>query len=234
MSPSPSLSTMGTVDAASRFGQLALTVCSLFSFIGRLLSSTVKFIFNMTLHKMFKYTLLVLASVLCLASVALLGLGIWLHKHPGVELVILSHSAKCLEYVCIGVAIAGIVLSLIGLFGGHREHRLLLALYCIMVPLLVFTPFLMGGPLAVVYKDNMEMLIRGETKMELKHLYGTPTHEDFTTDWDKAMKLFHCCGAASYSDFEGSMFQNLTDCFSHKLAYPRTARCLLKRDASKW
>uniref|UniRef100_UPI00358FC2A0 tetraspanin-1-like n=1 Tax=Myxine glutinosa TaxID=7769 RepID=UPI00358FC2A0 len=215
---------MGTVDTVSRFGQLAMFICSMLSSVGRIVSSFVKCILSMTWHKFFKYSLMALASILMVASVAIIGLGIYLHMRPWVEVVYLGHSSKCLEYLCFGVGVAGVALALIGLFGGHREHRMLLILYCFMVPVLLFTPYFMGGPLALVFEGNMEMIVRRQSKEELVHLYGTPNHQDFTNAWDSAMEMFECCGVDYYKDFEGSAYQNLTRLHFPQVCLPKDSK----------
>ncbi|KAM9489724.1 uncharacterized protein ACWYII_002710 isoform 4-T4 [Salvelinus alpinus] len=123
-----------------------------------------------------------------------------------------------ISYVCMCLGAILSLLGFIGCYGAWSENRCLIMLYFFIVSMM-FTAEVTGVIFILVYKDLVEVTIRGASKDSLRMSYMGPTAADpISTAWNTIMVHYKCCGFDnSTADFKNSVFSANTG-----LLYPKT------------
>ncbi|XP_033938394.1 tetraspanin 34a [Pseudochaenichthys georgianus] len=153
-----------------------------------------------------------------LAGVVILGVGVWVKVDSGSLLGLvedmdgapsgLSQLAN-VAYLLIAVGAVLLLIGFLGCCGAVKESRCMLLTFFSIV-LILFLVEVAGAVVLLVFDDLAEDLLghlEGEVKQSIRNQYGRT--EGFTSLWDATMEEFTCCGYKNYTDFEGSLFNEL-------------------------
>ncbi|KAM9489722.1 uncharacterized protein ACWYII_002710 isoform 2-T2 [Salvelinus alpinus] len=155
------------------------------------------------------------------SGLVLFGLGVWIRYGAATFVQVMgSFSAQLvtISYVCMCLGAILSLLGFIGCYGAWSENRCLIMLYFFIVSMM-FTAEVTGVIFILVYKDLVEVTIRGASKDSLRMSYMGPTAADpISTAWNTIMVHYKCCGFDnSTADFKNSVFSANTG-----LLYPKT------------
>ncbi|KAJ8001727.1 hypothetical protein DPEC_G00172450 [Dallia pectoralis] len=165
--------------------------------------------------------MLVLSGVILVSGLVVFGLGLFLRYGAATFVQVMgSFTAQLvtISYVCMCVGTVLGLVGLIGWVGAWKERRcLILSYFCIVSTM--FVAEVAGVIFMLVYRDEVEGVIRGASKESLRTSYLGPTATDpISTAWNSIMVHYKCCGFENSTlDFTDSVFSANTG-----LIYPKT------------
>ncbi|KAM9489721.1 uncharacterized protein ACWYII_002710 isoform 1-T1 [Salvelinus alpinus] len=173
------------------------------------------------LYGLLRYLMMLLSGIIFVSGLVLFGLGVWIRYGAATFVQVMgSFSAQLvtISYVCMCLGAILSLLGFIGCYGAWSENRCLIMLYFFIVSMM-FTAEVTGVIFILVYKDLVEVTIRGASKDSLRMSYMGPTAADpISTAWNTIMVHYKCCGFDnSTADFKNSVFSANTG-----LLYPKT------------
>uniref|UniRef100_A0A674CSM1 Tetraspanin n=1 Tax=Salmo trutta TaxID=8032 RepID=A0A674CSM1_SALTR len=173
------------------------------------------------LYGLLRYLMMLLSGIIFVSGLVLFGLGVWIRYGAATFVQVMgSFSAQLvtISYVCMCLGAILSLLGFIGCYGAWSENRCLIMLYFFIVSMM-FAAEVTGVIFILVYKDLVEVMIRGASKDSLRMSYMGPTAADpISTAWNTIMVHYKCCGFDnSTADFTNSVFSANTG-----LLYPKT------------
>jgi len=154
--------------------------------------------------KFLKYTVFFFNFLVFLGGAAVLGVGIWIAVDAGaiahISAIIGANMYKTAAYLLIAAGAVVLILGFLGCCGAIKESKCMLGTFFALL-FLIFLIMLVGGILAIVYKNTVIDMMKTEMKTSIEKKYGVNVDTDagnkaVTDGWDSLQTLLKCCGIA--------------------------------------
>lgn len=160
-------------------------------------------------------------TIFALCGLALVGVGVWMLISPDVKDVLTvsanASNSDFLRVAAILLIVVGallFIISLLGIIGAVIEHRVVLGIFMAFL-IVIFVGEIIGGVLAIVFKDSLLNNLDESVRDSLKEYFNTGTCELSKAghDWEIAQKELQCCGTDAPDRGYGTLN---TTCLSSK------------------
>lgn len=141
-------------------------------------------------------------TIFALAGLAMVGVAVWMLVYPDVEKLTSvsadasnSHLLSVAAILLIVVGALLFVISLVGIIGAVMQHRVVLGIFIAFL-IVIFLGEIVGGVLAIVFKDSLVGRLDEALSSSLKEYFKPGTCEMSKTghDWYSVQKELNCCG----------------------------------------
>ncbi|XP_074651823.1 tetraspanin-18-like isoform X2 [Tubulanus polymorphus] len=152
--------------------------------------------------KFLKYAVFLFNFLIFIGGAAVLGVGIWIIADPGaiehIGAMLQMNMYKTAGYLLIACGAIVLILGFLGCCGAIKESKCMLGTFFALL-FLIFIILLVGGILAVVFKNKAVTILKEEMSKSMLKQYGIDTANNKTnlaaTDaWNAFQTLFTCCG----------------------------------------
>ncbi|XP_071956251.1 CD151 antigen-like [Antedon mediterranea] len=154
-----------------------------------------------------KYVLFIFNFFLWCGGAAVTGVGIWTlvekYDYAG---VMCSNTYAAATYILLVSGILIIFVATMGCCGAVQEQKCCLLIYFLLI-FFIFLLELVAGIVAYAYRQQIDTELQNCLNESLVEKYGQPGYEAFTESFDAMQGYFNCCGAASYKDWDTSMWK---------------------------
>jgi len=111
-------------------------------------------------------------------------------------------------YMMISIGVLLFLVGFLGCCGVCKGNRCMLQTYIILVSILLAME-LVGGILAIVFKDSLSEDIKTDMRKDIQEKYdGVNATDGVSLGWNSMQLNLECCGAYNYTDYEGSNWSN--------------------------
>ncbi len=158
-----------------------------------------------------KYTLFIFNILVWVASIILIAVGGYVLSNSAKYSDLFGDDTNTLAVVCgtiIGIGCFIFLVGFLGCCGASTENSCFLKLYFTFLLILVLVE-IVGGILALVFKDDIKKTFDDELVKQVRDFYGLADQKVITESIDALQRDNQCCGADNYTDYYGSEFSKL-------------------------
>ncbi|XP_033645627.1 CD63 antigen-like [Asterias rubens] len=158
-----------------------------------------------------KFTLFVFNLLVWVASIVLIAVGGYVLNNSAKYSNLFGEDTNTLAVVCgtlIGIGCFIFLVGFLGCCGASTENSCFLKLYFTFLLILTLVE-IVGGILALVFKDEIKETFDDELLKQVQQLYGLADQTVITDSIDALQRDSHCCGAENFTNYYGSEFSKL-------------------------
>ena len=137
------------------------------------------------------------------AGITVFAIGIWV-AFSDFHIYMDFHGLTWTGYLLMALGVFITIVYFLGCSGTCSESPKMIYTFSFIVTILILAEFAIAT-VFFIYKGHAKEIVKEEMKNGLSK-YNIPTHESYTTGWDKIQTTYECCGIDNGDDWKKSPF----------------------------